>query len=86
MKDPTLYWSLPVLTVILMKLTCPAEENIRDAQLRKEVKYTPLKNQIKDNDWKCHLWTIEVGVRGFAAALCDVASAGWVLQILVSGT
>ena len=28
---------------------------------------TPLKDQTKDNDWKCHLWTIEVGVRGFVA-------------------
>ena len=54
-------------TVILIELTCPAEENICDAQLRKEVKYTPLKDQIKDDGWKCHLWTIEVGARGFVA-------------------
>ena len=64
--DIVLY-SVSSRTVILIELTCPAEENICDAQLRKEVKYTPLKDQIKDNDWKCHLWTIEVGVRGFVA-------------------
>jgi len=54
-------------TVILIELTCPAEENICDAQRRKEAKYTPLRDQIKDNGWKCHLWTIEVGARGFVA-------------------
>ena len=54
-------------TVILIELTCPAEENIADARLRKSVKYTPLKKQIMDNEWKCHLWTIEVGVRGLVA-------------------
>ena len=54
-------------TVILIELTCPAEENIADAQLRKEIKYTPLKDQIKDNKWKCHLMTIEVGARGFVS-------------------
>ena len=53
--------------VILVELTCPAEENIADARLRKEIKYTPLKSQITDNDWKCHLYTIEVGARGFVS-------------------
>jgi len=51
--------------VILIELTCPAEENIADAHLRKEVKYTPLKHHIIDNKWKCHLLTVEVGARGF---------------------
>ena len=40
--DIVLY-SISSKTVILIELTCPAEENNRDAQLRKEVKYTPLK-------------------------------------------
>ena len=53
--------------VILIELTCPAEENIEDARLRKYIKYTPLKSQITDNDWKCHLYTIEVGARGFVS-------------------
>jgi len=53
--------------VILIELTCPAEENITDANLRKEIKYTPLKKQITDNNWACHLWPIEVGARGFVA-------------------
>ena len=54
-------------TIILVDLTCRAEENIADARLRKSVKYTPLKQQIVDNGWNCHLWTIEVGARGLVA-------------------
>ncbi len=54
--------------VILVELTCPAEENITDARQRKEIKYTPLRSQIIDNGWTCHLITIEVGARGFVAA------------------
>lgn len=54
-------------TVILIELTCPAEENIADARLRKRTKYTPLKDQIEDNKWSCHLMTIEVGARGLVS-------------------
>ena len=53
--------------VILVELTCPAEENIADARLRKKIKYTPLKYQITDNDWECHHYTIEVGAREFVS-------------------
>jgi len=66
-KRPDIVFSDSLQTVILIELTCPAEENIADAQLRKETKYTPLKDQIKDNEWKCHLMTIEVGARGFVS-------------------
>ena len=55
-------------TVILIELTCPAEENIADARARKEIKYTPLRDQIQDNNWTCHLRTIEVGARGFVSS------------------
>jgi hypothetical protein len=59
--------SASMKTVIIIELTCPAEENISDARLRKELKYAPLKKQIIDNGWKCHLKTIEVGVRGLVS-------------------
>ena len=55
-------------TVILIELTCPAEENIADARFRKTIKYTELKDQIVDCGWSCHLKTIEVGVRGLVSA------------------
>ena len=45
-----------------------SEENITDARARKEIKYTPLRDQIQDNNWTCHLRTIEVGARGFVSS------------------
>lgn len=65
--DVVLY-SDSLKTVILIELTCPAEENIADARARKEIKYTPLRDQIQDNNWTCHLRTIEVGARGFVSS------------------
>jgi hypothetical protein len=38
---------------------------MKAAQARKEAKYAPLVQHIKDNDWTPHLYTIEVGARGF---------------------
>ena len=61
-------WSPSTKTVILVELTCPAEENIRDAQHRKTSKYAGLVGQIRDNNWTCHFFTIEVGARGFVAS------------------
>ena len=61
-------WSSKLKRVILIELTCPAEENIKAANIRKEGKYTTLKNSINDDTetkFSCTLWTIEVGVRGF---------------------
>ena len=66
-RPDIVFYSDDLKSVILVELTCPAEENIADARLRKSVKYSPLKTQIVDNGWKCHLWTIEVGARGFVA-------------------
>ena len=55
-------------TVILVELTCPAEENIADARFRKSIRYADLKDQIKESGWTCHLKTIEVDTGGLAAA------------------
>ena len=45
--------------VILIKLTCPYEENME--------KYLPLKTTIKSNSWSVYLLTVEVGPSGFGA-------------------
>jgi hypothetical protein len=51
--------------VIILELTCGAEENFRDAQLRKETKYAELVSEIQETKvWKVHFFTIEVGARG----------------------
>jgi hypothetical protein len=54
-------------TVIWAELTCPAEENIRDAQDRKARRYAPLKQQCIGAGWIVHDLTIESGARGCVA-------------------
>ena len=62
-------WSKKSKKVILLELTCPAEEGILAARLRKESKYKPLIENISRNTaWKPTLLTLEIGVRGFIAA------------------
>ena len=61
-------WSTKIKKVILIELTCPAEEGIEAAQVRKISKYLPLVKDISSmTAWKPLLFTIEIGVRGFIA-------------------
>ena len=56
--------------VILIELTCPAEEGIEAASLRKKGRYNQLLADINDdvdNPWSASLFTIEGGARGFVA-------------------
>ena len=51
--------------VILLELTCCAEEGFEAAKLRKEVRYHELVESINlAQSWKARLLTIEVGARG----------------------
>ena len=46
----------------MIELTCPSEENIEVAQLRKQTRYLQLMDQITSNtNWSPLLFTIEVG-------------------------
>ena len=58
-------WSDTLRSVILAKLTVSWEANIEWAHERKATKYHDLKNQIEDDGWKCHVYPVEVGCRGF---------------------
>ena len=60
-------WSKHLRKVILIELTCPAEEGIENASSRKQLRYADLKVLIRQNGWLPTLFTIEVGVRGFVA-------------------
>ena len=56
-------WSPLSRKVIMIELTCPAEEGIEAAALRKETRYQELRVAIKA--WgECKYCTIEVGARG----------------------
>lgn len=61
-------YSILLKKVFLIELTCPAEEGIEAAQLRKEGRYAPLVSSINQSkNWTAILMTIEVGARGFVA-------------------
>ena len=57
-------WSPRARSVILLELTCCAEEGVRAAQLRKEVRYHKLVENTRTLNWNADLLTIEVGARG----------------------
>ena len=55
--------------MILLELTCPAEEGIAAAQIRKEARYLELLKQINGTKtWKARLLTVEVGARGLVGS------------------
>ena len=60
-------WSPLAKTVILIELTCPAEEGIENAANRKQERYADLQLLFRQNKWTPHLFTVEVGARGFVA-------------------
>ena len=60
-------WSSRTKVVILVELTCPAEEGIQNASNRKMKRYIDIQLLIRENGWTPHLFTIEVGARGFVA-------------------
>ena len=54
--------------VFLIELTCPAEEGIANAAMRKQARYHRLKNDINTKTlWSAEVFNIEVGARGFVA-------------------
>ena len=61
-------YSKSLKKVILIELTCPAEEGITAANLRKKGRYASLVSQISSRtSWTPSLYAIEVGARGFVA-------------------
>ena len=53
--------------IIIGELTCPAEENIHDANIRKMNRYSDLVKELSNNGWSVFLLPFEVGARGFVA-------------------
>jgi len=58
LRPDVVIWSIMSRVVIILELTCGAEENFRDAQLRKETKYAELVSEIQETKvWKVHFFT-----------------------------
>ena len=53
--------------IIMVELTCPSEENFQARHEAKLDKYDDLKTSCIDSGWKCHLFAVEVGARGYVA-------------------
>ncbi len=65
LRPDIVLWSRMSRVVVLIELTCPAEEGMLKAQLRKETKYTGLLDEINATEtWKPWLFTVEIGARG----------------------
>ena len=61
-------WSASIKVVLLLELTCPAEENFDKAHLRKEIRYSDLCHEINNSTgWRAQHHPFEVGARGFVA-------------------
>ena len=66
-RPDIIIWSERSKVVIWAELTCPAEENIRSAQTRKNRRYADLADQVRNAGWTLHDFTVEVGARGCVA-------------------
>ena len=71
-------WSVLSRTVILLELTCCAEEGIAAAQQRKEERYADLMSQVSENKWTPTLLTLEVGARGLVGSRTSQLCYSWV--------
>ena len=60
-----MFWSVSHKRVILIELTCPAEEGIEAAHIRKNARYPKLADACRDGHWSPTTFSIEVGARGF---------------------
>ena len=68
-RPDVVLWSRLSRVVILLELTCPAEEGIPAAEVRKTCRYEDLVRQINEkNTWKAQLFTLEVGARGLVSS------------------
>ena len=66
-RPDVVLWSARTKTVIMVELTCPAEENFTKAHKRKMDRYTDLVEQIRIAGWTPVLRTVEAGARGFVS-------------------
>jgi len=66
-RPDVVLWSTSLRKVVLLELTCPAEEGIEAASLRKSAKYEALRAAILEAGWHVSVKPFEVGARGFVA-------------------
>lgn len=67
LRPDIVIWSPSVKKVLLLELTCPAEEGFAAASVRKLARYSELICDIETAGWKAVHRPFEVGARGFVA-------------------
>ena len=68
LRPDIVLWSPLSRTVILLELTCCAEEGTENAHVRKEARYADLMSEIVEAKWTPTLLTLEVGARGLVGS------------------
>ena len=53
--------------VLMVELTVPWEDRIGLANELKRTKYEDCRQKCLQNSWRCEVWPVEIGARGFAA-------------------
>ena len=66
-RPDLVFYSREKRKVFLVELTCPAEEGIEAANMRKLGRYSVLQSINASKVWSAELFTLEVGARGFVA-------------------
>jgi hypothetical protein len=67
LRPDIVVWSPSLKLVVLLELTCPAEEGFAAASTRKLERYNELLEQISAAGWRAVHYPFEVGARGFVA-------------------
>jgi hypothetical protein len=67
LRPDVVIWSKASKTVIWGELTCPLEENIPEAHVRKKRRYLQLEVDCRVKGWTVHAFQFEVGAIGFVA-------------------
>jgi hypothetical protein len=70
LRPDIVLWSTVLRHVCIIELTVCYESNVNDARQRKTMKYTELVQSIKSAGYRCDLYPIQVGSRGYI----DIAS------------
>ena len=66
-RPDSVLWSMSAKKVILLELTCPAEEGFAEASTRKVTRYSELTDALQNAKWTPFHFAYEVGARGFVA-------------------
>ena len=66
-RPDVVMYSEDTKSLVMVELTVPWESRLEEAHERKRHKYEELRSDCSNSGWKCWLFPVEVGCRGFPA-------------------